>query len=240
MLRVRVKSIMLALTIWAVYRGVGYAFDGSLNTSLYSPSLTDGIQENNHTLITTFSNNLDLAFQKSLTDKHPILSLYYRDLSTNAGSTYAMTDLERNQESRLLARQALYQALQDTVNDVNLLYTVKEYGRAMTSAHLRVKDGNMSVDGPSLDHVGNRSVDPSPQEGLRSSLLLINNAHFGLTFRTTFGSIQSNLTYFLAGHDLLGASLEKDLSKQTRLVLEYRLAPDEDRALLSLKLPFNY
>jgi len=238
-LRVRVKSIMLTLTIWAVSRSVGYAFDGSLNTSLYSPSLTEGIQENNRTLIITFSNNLDLAFQKTLTDKHPLLSLYYRDLSTNAGSTYAMSDLERNSESRLLARQALYQALQDTVNDVNLLYTVKEYGRAMTSAHLKVKDGNMSLEGPSLDHVGNHS-DPSPQEGLRSSLLLINNAHFGLTFRTTFGSVQSNLTYFLAGHDLLSASLQKDLSKQTRLVLEYRFAPNEDRALLSLQLPFEY
>jgi len=237
----RAKSIMFAITIWVVSRSAGYAFDGTLNTSLYSPSLTDGIQENNRTLITTFSNRLDLAFQKTLTDKHPILSLYYRDLSTNAGSTYAMSELERNSESRLLARQALAQALQDTVNDVNLLYTVKEYGRAMTSAHLRVKDGNMSLDGPSLDHVGNRPADLSPQDGLRSSLLLINNAHFGLTFRTTFGSIQSNLTYFLAGHDLLSASLQKDLSKQTRIVLEYRLAPNnEDKALLSLQLPFNY
>ena len=230
---------MLALIVWAASRSAVYAFDGALNNSLYSPFLTDGIQENNRTLITTFSNNLNLAFQKTLTDKHPLLSLYYRDLSTNAGSTYAMSELERNSESRLLARQALYQALQDTVNDVNLLYTVKEYGRAMTSAHLKVKDGNMSMEGPSLDHVGNH-FDPSPQEGLRSSLLLINNAHFGLTFRTTFGSVQSNLTYFFAGHDMLGASLQKDLYKETRLVLEYRLATNEDRALISLQLPFDY
>jgi hypothetical protein len=230
---------MLALIVWAASRSVGYAFDGALNASLFPPSQTDGIQENNRTLIITFSKNLDLAFQKTLNDKHPLLSLYYRDLSTNAGSTYAMSDIERNSESRLLTRQALARALQDTVNDVNLLYTVKEYGRAMTSAHLKVKDGNMSLEGPSLDNVGNHS-DPSPREGLRSSLLLINNAHFGLTFRTTFGSIQSNLTYFLAGHDLLGASLEKDLSKQTKLILEYRLAPDENRALVSLQLPLEY
>lgn len=239
MLRVRVKSIMLVLAVWAIAPSAGYALDGTLNSVLYVPSQVRIIQENNSTLITTFSNNLDLAFQKTLNDKHPLLSLYYRDLSTNAGSTYMMSDTERNSEARLVTRQALYRALQDTVNDVNLLYTIKEYGRAMTSARMKVKDGNVNFEGPSLNNAGNRG-DPSPQETLRSSLVLINNAHFGLTFRTSFGSVQSNLTYFLAGHDILGASLQKDLSQHSRLIFEYRVAPDENRALVSLQLPFQY
>jgi len=238
-LKVQLKSIILVSAFWALASRAGYAFDGALDGVLYPPSQIDVIQESNRTLITTFSNNLNLAFQKTLDNKHPLLSLYYRDLYTNAGSTYMMSDTERNTEARLVTRQALARALQDTVNNVNLLYTLKEYGRAMTSANMKMKDGNVNFEGPSLNPAGNRS-DPLPQDVLRSSLILNDNAHFGLTFQTSFGSVQSNVTYYLAGHDILGASLQKDLTQNSRLILEYRLAPDENRALLRLQLPFQY
>jgi len=202
-------------------------------------SRSQAFQENNPTLITTFSNNFDLAFKKTLDEKHPFFSLYYRDYSTNASSAYLMTDSERNAEARLVARQALYAALRNTVNDVNLLYTIKEYGRAMTSADMKVENGNANFEGPSLSRVGNHE-DPSPQESLRSSLMLINNADFGLSFRTNFGPFQSNVTYFLAGHDILGASLQKDLFKKASVVLDYRIASDEKRAIVRLNLPFHY
>ncbi|MBI3996001.1 MAG: hypothetical protein HY349_08520, partial [Nitrospirae bacterium] len=57
--------------------------------------------------------------------------------------------------------------------------------------------------------------------------------------RTTFGSVQSHMTYFLAGHDILGASLQKNLSRKSSLILEYRAATDENRTLLRIKLPFG-
>ena len=235
----RIQLITLILTLLGVSPSAVSAFDGTLNSTAYPPSQIQIVQENNHAFLTTLSGNFDLAFRKTLNDKHPFFSLYYRDLSTNAPSTYLMTEAERNAEARLVTRQALYAALRDTVNDVNLLYTIKEYGRAMTSADMKVKNGDMNFNGPSLSRAGNHD-DPSPQETLRSSLMLINNADFGLTFQTTFGPFQSNVTYFLAGHDILGASLQKDLFKQASLVLDYRLAPDENLALVSLKLPFRY
>ncbi len=236
----RMRLIMLILALLSVSSTAGFAFDGTLNrTSYYLPSQVQIVQENNHTFLTTFSDNFDLAFRKTLNDKHPFFSLYYRDLSTNAPSIYLMTEAERNAEARLVARQALYAALRDTINDVNLLYTIKEYGRAMTSANMKVKNGDMNFEGPSLSRAGNHD-EPSPQETLRSSLMLINNADFGFNFRTTFGPFQSNVTYFMAGHDILGASLQKDLFKQASLVLDYRIAPDENRALLRLKLPFRF
>lgn len=235
----RVLIIILVMAIVAFSTRGGSAFDGSLNSPAYLPSQARIVQENNHTFLTTFSGNFDLAFQKMLNDKHPFFSLYYRNLSTNAPSTYLMTEDERNAEARLVARQALYAALRDTVNDVNLFYTIKEYGRAMTSADMKVKNGDMNFEGPSLSRAGNHD-EPSPQETLRSSLMLINNADFGLSFRTTFGPFQSNVTYFLAGHDVLGASLQRNLFKQASLVLDYRVAPDENLALLRLKLPFRF
>jgi hypothetical protein len=231
---------MPVLALLGVFPSAVFAFDGTLNrTSFYQPSQVQIVQENNRTFLTTFSNNFDLAFRKTLNDKHPFLSLYYRDLSTNASSVYLMTEADRNAEARLVARQALYAALRDTVNDVNLFYTLKEYGRAMTSANMKVKDGDMNFEGPSLSRAGNHD-DPSPQETLRSSLMLINNADFGLNFRTTFGPFHSNVTYFMAGHDTLGASLQRDLFKDASLSLDYRIAPDENRMLLRLKLPFRF
>jgi len=237
--RVRSHTLVLLLTILTSAPRGGYAFDGTLNPIIHTPSQADVIQENNRTFLTTFSNNLDLAFQKTLNDRYPLLSLYYRDISTNAGSAYLLSDTERNEESRFVTRQALFKALQDTVNDVNLLYTLKEYSRAMTTANMKVSDGNVNFEGPSLNHAGNHD-DSLTQDALRSSLMLVNNADFGLNFQTSFGSVHSNLTYFLAGHDILGASLQKDLSQHSRLVLEYRMAPNENRALLSLHLPFQY
>jgi hypothetical protein len=232
--------MMLVLSLLPFPAAMTYAFDGNpYSTHYYSPSQTQIVQENNHSLLTTFSNNYELAFKNTLDDKHPFFSLYYRDLSTNATSTYMMTDTERNTEARSVARQALYSAVQNTVNSVNLFYTLKEYGRAMTSANMKVTDGNMNFEGPSLSKAGNHD-DPSPQESLRSSLTLISTADFGLNFRTTFGPIQTNVTYFLAGHNILGASIQRKLTDQASLVLDYRVASNENRTMVSLKLPFRY
>jgi hypothetical protein len=109
----------------------------------------------------------------------------------------------------------------------------------MTSANMSVRDGKMNIDGPTLKNVGNHD-DPSPQETLRSSLRLLNNADFGLTFQTSIGQLQTNVTYFVAGRDMLGASISRDIYKDTSLVLDYRMASNENQTLLTLKLPFQF
>jgi hypothetical protein len=231
---IRVLTILLILSA-----GTVSAFGGDDYAISYTPSQAQIIQDTNLTLLTTFSTNYDLAFRKTLDEKHPFFSLYYRDLSTNATSFYMISEAERNMEAKQMARQALYAALQNTVNDVNVLYTIKEYGRSMTSANMSVRDGKMNIDGPTLKNVGNHD-DPSPQETLRSSLRLLNNADFGLTFQTSIGQLQTNVTYFVAGRDMLGASISRDIYKDTSLVLDYRMASNENQTLLTLKLPFQF
>ena len=216
---------LMVLIFGAFFPVSGSAFDGTVNPRLFEPAPSEASIENNHTVITTFSKNYDLAFQKTLNDRHWFLALYYHDLSASTGLSSAMTEAERRAETRLVARQALSAAISHTVNDVNVLHTIKEYGRAMTSANLKVKDGSMDFEGPSLSKAGQRD-EPSVHETLRSSLVLLNNADFGVSLRTTFwGTFQSSVTYFLAGSDSLGASLQKDLFDQSRVVLEYRMAP---------------
>jgi len=104
---------------------------------------------------------------------------------------------------------------------------------------MNVKNGKMNFDGPSLKNAGNQD-DPSPQESLRSSLMLINNADFGLSFKTSFGEFQTNLTYFVAGRDIVGASVRRELFHDASLELDYRVAPSENHTFLTLHLPFNY
>ncbi|MBI3609608.1 MAG: hypothetical protein HY204_02765 [Nitrospirae bacterium] len=238
-MKIRLQLAAVVLLLNVVLPGAGFAFDGSLNPAAYESWRTEIVPESTRTLLTTFSTHYDMAFQKTLNDKHAFFSLYYRDLTTNASSTYLMSEDQRHAEARLVARQALSSAIRETVNDVNLLYTIKEYGRAITSAEMKVRDGSMNFEGPSLSRAGRRD-DPLPNEMLRSSLVLIDNADFGLCFRTVFGSVQTNVTYFLAGHDILGASLQRNLSKQSSLILEYRVAPDEQRAMARLQLPFRF
>ena len=136
-----------------------------------------------------------------------------------------------------MARQALGAVLKDTINEVNVIYNVREYGRSMTTANVKIQDGEMELDGPSLENAG-RTEEPSRRETLRSSVVLLNNADFGLSLRTILlGSFRSNLTYFLAGGDIFGASVTQDLGGHTDLKLEYRAAADENRVLATLTLP---
>jgi len=147
-----------------------------------------------------------------------------------------MTEAERKQEERRLARQALSWALKDTIREVNVLYNIREYSRAMTTADMKVQDGSLAINGPSLKRAGNHE-EPSPRESFRSSLVMINNADFGVSLKTRIGSVQSRLTYFLAGADILGASVEKKLFGESKLILEYRVAPEEKQALAKIQLP---
>lgn len=225
-----------AMAVCMAFPGTGLAFSGSVDPGLFDAAPVSVILEKEKTVFSNFSDKYDRAFRKSLKSRHAFLALYYSDLSTGSGVSHLMSEAERKQEERRLARQALSFALKDTIREVNVLYNIREYGRAMTTADMRVQDGSLDINGPSLKRAGNRQ-EPSRLESFRSSLVMINNADFGVSLKTRVGSIQSRFTYFLAGADILGASIEKKLTRRSKLVLEYRIAPDESQALVKIQLP---
>lgn len=214
-------------------------FDGALNPALFEPNKAEFINSVISPGADSYLTGYEQRIRKTLDDQHSFLVLYYNDLSTITGLTDQLTEAERSAEARLVARQALSAAIRDTVNNVNLLYSIKEYSRAVSSADLMVQGGQVNFEGPSLSKAGNQSQ-PSVHETFRSSLIMINNADFGVSLRTSMGTLLSRVTYFLAGDDILGVSLERELFQQTRLVLEYRVAPDENQSLATLRLPFRF
>ena len=231
-------TLLLILSLGSFIPMTVLAFDGSVNSSLFKNSDSKSDVEDRPNFFSTFGKNYDLAFQKTL-NNHSVLMLYYNDLSRGTGQSHLMSDAERRTEDRILLRQALSTALQNTVKDINLLYTVKEYGRSLSTAELKVQDGGMSFSGPSMERAGRRE-EPTGREVIRSRLMLINNADFGFSLRTTMGAYQTGFTYFLAGGDRMGASLEREFLKNSNLILEYRVGSDEERALARLQFPFPF
>lgn len=231
-----ITPALIFAIFWAFWPGKASGFDGTVNPTLFNSPEAVFAQENPYVPLVSLSGEYDRAFPNGLDGKQSFLALYYLDQSGYAAISDLLTEAERGAQARILARQALSSAIRHTVNDVNLLYTIKEYGRAVTSANMTVEDGSVDFEGPSLSRAGNHE-EPSIHETLRSTLIMVNNADFGVSLRSKLGSLQSRLTYFLAGDDILGASISRDLSRQSSLILEYRVAPDEDQVLAKIRLP---
>lgn len=223
------------------FQGEARAFQGAVDPFLFK-SLENPISspERPDSFVSSLSKSYDQAFRRKIENRQAIFSLYYQEQNSVMGVAPDMlTDAERESEARILARQALSSVLKETIRRVNVVYNLKEYGRSMSTAEVRVLNGEVSFEGPSLARAG-RVEETVRNETLRSRVVLINNADFGLSLRTVIrGSIHSNVTYFLAGRDVLGASLTKDMSGRADFKLEYRVAADENRVLATINLPFK-
>ncbi len=240
--RFQLIALLVGVFLLSPFHGEAGAFEGGVNPLLFN-SLDNpaNFPKKPDSFVSSLSKSYDQAFRRKIENRQAVFSLYYQEQNSVMGVAPDMlTDAERESEARVFARQALSSVLKETVRRVNVVHNMKEYGRSVTTAELKVQNGEVGFEGPSLDRAG-RVEEPGRDETLRSSFVLINNIDFGLSLRTVIlGSIRSNVTYFLAGRDVLGASLTKDLSRHADFKLEYRIAADENRALATVTLPFGY
>ncbi len=238
--RFRLSHLVVTLPlIAAIFPGTASGFDGRIDPAIFESSNRLSIREqvSRPHFLSTRADMDSLGNDSKSSEK--FISLYYQDPMAEMELGERMNEAERSALARIMARQVLSSAIRNMVDDVNLLYTIKEYGRAVTSANMKVENGSMDFEGPSLERAGNRP-EISTRETLRSSLILVNSADFGVSLRTMAGPVRSNVTYFLAGRDVLGASLEREIRDQTRLSLEYRISAQESRVLATLSLPFPF
>ncbi len=233
---VHIAPSLIFAIFWVFCPGKAFGFDGTVNPALFSSPEATFTLEKSYNPLSNLSKEYGQVLRNGADRKPSFLALYYQDQSSYAGISGLVTEAERGRQARIMARRALSSAIRRTVNDVNLLYTIKEYGRAVTSANMKVEDGKVDFEGPSLSKAGNHE-EPSIRETIRSTLVVVNNADFGMSLRTKLGSFQSRLTYFLAGRDILGVSLSRDLPRQSSLILEYRVAEDRNQFLAKLRLP---
>jgi hypothetical protein len=233
-----IATISLFPILW---KGEAFSFvpQSELRQGLTLPTSEEIISLNTEGPIDHFSRFYSEAFQKTLDRKHLGVAIYFNDLSQG----YIMTTddpwmlEEAEEQARRLAREALYVAIQDTVNDVHIFHRVKEYGKSLTSAEVQVKDGELDFEGPSLSRAGrglDPQGDPSRQDFFRSRLMVSAGVDLGLSWRTTLGPIESRLTYFVFGNDLWDATLSRRLTSGSKLDLSYRTGSDEQRAIVTL------
>lgn len=225
-------------------RSLGMAFEGDIAATLSLPTSEEITSRNTESPFNYFSHLYAKAFRKTLDDKHFAVAVYFSDLS---GGLLMTADgpwlaAEAEAQAKILARQALYAAIQDTVNEVQILHRVREYGRSLTTAEVKMREGELDFVGPSLTRAGRgleEETDSGTQDFFRSRLTVSAGLDLGLSWRTTIGPVESRLTYFLVGEDLLGATLSRRLTDWSRLDLTYRTGPDEQRALatMSFSLP---
>src|SRR3990172_5069780 len=243
----RPKAVITVLTICLIAMApmtpwggsLGMAFEGDIAAGLSLPTSEEILSRNTESPFNYFSHLYTKAFRKTLNDKHFSVAIYFSDLSGGLLMTADDPWLTEQTEAqaKILARQALYAAIQDTVNEVQILHRVREYGRSLTTAEVKMKEGEMDFAGPSLTRAARGSeeeTDFGNQDFFRSRLTVSGGVDLGLSWRTTLGPVESRLTYFLVGDDLLGATLSRRLTDWSRLDLTYRTGPDEQRALATL------
>lgn len=218
-------------------RSLGMAFEGDIAATLSLPTSEEITSLNTESPFNYFSHLYTKAFRKTLNDKHFAVAVYFSDpsggLLMTADDPWLAAEAEA--QAKILARQALYAAIQDTVNEVQILHRVREYGRSLTTAEVKMKEGELDFAGPSLNRAGrNLDEDSGSEDFFRSRLTVSAGVDLGLSWRTTIGPVESRLTYFLVGEDLLGATLSRRLTGWSRLDLTYRTGPDEQRALATM------
>ena len=238
------KALILigSMGVFSIFGGgevSGFTFENDLRQGLLLPTSEEITSRNTENPIYHFSRFYTEAFRKTLHQKHVAVAIYFNDLSNGhiMTSDNPWTREEAEAQAIRLAREALYVAIQDTVNDVQLLHRAKEYGRSLTSVEVGVKDGELDFEGPSLSNAGRGTEarnNLGHQDFFRSRLTVSAGVDLGLSWRTTLGPIESQLTYLVISDDIFDATLSKELTHRSKLNLTYRTASDEQKALVTL------
>jgi hypothetical protein len=237
-----VKALVLIGSFFLISWGNGawaFTLDDDLKEGPSLPTSEEITSRNTESLLNQFSRFYTNAFRKTLRDKHLTVAIYFNDPAYG----YLMTSNdswrlgEAEAQARRLAREALYVAIQDTVNDVHLLHRVKEYGRSLTSAEVRMKEDGLDFEGPSLAKAGHGSEAQGhfgQPDFFTSRLMVSAGMDLGLSWRTTLGPVESRLTYLLISDDLVDATLSRKLTRRSQVGLTYRTGTDEQKALITL------
>jgi hypothetical protein len=213
--------------------------------AIAAPSPEEIATANAESVLYDLDGRFTRAFEDRLVGKNFVLAIFLNDYSSGniiRGEADPWLAEEVEAQAKLLARQAIYQALAETVNDVQVLYRMKEYGTNLTTAEVAVKNGELDFDGPSIedrsDSASNNGRIESPAS-FSSRLKLDAGIDLGLSWRTTFDRFEYRLTYFLVSEDFLGMSLHTKITDRTSIGMTYRVGPNERRtiATLSIALP---
>jgi hypothetical protein len=147
-------------------------------------------------------------------------------------------EMEGQQDlARSVAQKALRSVLRHTMEQVDMIQTLKTYGERMTLTQLRVTSKDIQMSGPSLNH----SLDDAPVDGLskspglslRSGMSLTDSIHLAPMIQAHLGELNSKVIYDpLAGGDWR-FSLGRSITSRSSVEMVYLLRSPDDQNLLA-------
>ncbi|GEM_PF-3107986 len=170
------------------------------------------------------ADSVGLMFQTRLSDDiHPLGDL----------------DVMEGQQAlaREVAQKAFRSVLRHTVEQVDMLQTLKSYGERMTFTQVRVTSNDIQMSGPSLsDSLNDNDEDrlsQNPVLSVRSGMSLTDSIHLAPTIQAHLGELNSKVIYDpLAGGDWR-FSLGRSITSRSSVEMVYLLKSYDDQNLLA-------
>jgi hypothetical protein len=169
------------------------------------------------------ADNVGVAFQASLSN----------DLHVN--DPYVMEGQQNL--AREVAQKAFRSVLRQTMEQVDMIQTLKTYGERMTLTQLRVTSNDIQMSGPSLnDSFNDASTDGLSKRqvlSVRSGMSLTDSIHPSPTIQANMGELNSRVVYDpLAGGDWR-FSLGRSITSHSSVEMVYLLRSSDDQNLLA-------
>ena len=206
---------------------------------LYSyPTWDDVSTGNTENFLNSVEDHFSSAMMKNLQGRNLVMAIFLSDYSSGrliySDDPWLADEVEY--QGKLMAREAIFEGVARTINGVQPLRRIRDYGRSLSTADVTVREGKVNFSGPSLDPSAGsaENADDSDTE-FHSRLRLEGGVDLGMSWRTTFGPFEYRLTYFLVGGDVFGMSLEDHLTDWARLALNYRSGIDDQRAIATVR-----
>jgi hypothetical protein len=141
-------------------------------------------------------------------------------------------------QARRVAQSAFRSMIQQTVEQVDVLHTLKTYGEQLTFSQFRVTSNNeVRMSGPSLkDSLDNSGIDrpeKNPILSVRSGMSLTDSIHVAPMIQARLGAVRSKMVYDpIAGGDWK-FSLGRTITSQSTVEMVYLFKSTDDQDLLA-------
>ena len=165
-----------------------------------------------------------------------------RSLQPGLGGDIYLMDEQRGQ-ARVIAEAAFQSMFRQTIEQVEVLHTLRTYGERLTSAQLRVTADSVEVSGPSVrkpffdDGIG----PPGKRTRLtvQSGMSLTDNTRIAMMIQAHMADLDSKVIYDpMAGGDW-GFSLGRSITPHSTVEMVYLLRSTDDQNILAtLRLSF--
>ena len=160
----------------------------------------------------------------------------------NLGDELSLLEWEQVQ-ARRVAQNAFRSVIRQTVEQVDLLHTLKTYGDQMTFTQLRVSSNDVQVSGPSLKDSpeDNRTGGPSksPILSVRSGMSLTDSMHIAPMIQAHLGDLSSKVIYDPIAGGNWRFTLDQSITSHSTVEMVYLLkSTDQQDLLATLRFSF--